>query len=47
VRVFAGCLREEEPGDALDEVYPLVKAGLERFQLQLKRMQRRMRPGAN
>ena len=47
VHIFAGCLREEELRDAFDEVYPLVKASLERFQIQENRMERRMRPGVN
>ena len=47
VDIFAGCLREEELRDAFDEVYPLVKASLERFQIQENRMERRMRPGVN
>jgi hypothetical protein len=47
VHVFAGCLREEEIRDALTEVYALVKASLERFQMQENRMERRMRPGVN
>jgi hypothetical protein len=47
VEVFAGCLREEEQRDAFAEVYTRVKAGLESFQIQDNRRQRRLRPGVN
>ena len=47
VEVFAGCLREDERRDAFAEVYARVKAGLEWFQIQENRMQRRLRPGVN
>jgi hypothetical protein len=46
VEVFAGCLREEELHDAFTEVYMRVKASLQRFQIQEKRLKRRMRPGS-
>jgi len=47
VEIFAGCLREEELRDAFAEVYARVKAGLECYQIQENRRQRRMRPGVN
>ena len=47
VEVFAGCLREEERRDAFAEVYARVKAGLEWFEVEGNRMQRRLRPGDN
>jgi hypothetical protein len=47
VHVFAGCLREEELHDAYTEVYAVVKASLERFQIQENRLEQRMRPGVN
>ncbi|HYV37934.1 MAG TPA: hypothetical protein VE988_19775 [Gemmataceae bacterium] len=47
VDVFAGCLREDELPDAFAEVYTLVKASLERYQILDNRMERRMRPGVN
>lgn len=47
LRLFAGCIREEEQRDAFAEIYARVKAGLEEFQLRDDRMQRRMKPGLN
>jgi hypothetical protein len=47
VEIFARCLREENLRDAFEEVYERVKAGLECFQIQENRRQRRLRPGAN
>jgi hypothetical protein len=47
VEIFAGCLREEEQRDAYVEVLVAVKAGLECFQIQENRRQRRMQPGVN
>jgi hypothetical protein len=47
VRIFAGCLREEEQGEAFIEVYTRLKAGLEDFQERANRMQDSVRPGLN
>ncbi len=45
--VFAPCLREEEQRDAFAEIYVRVKAGLECFEIQAERMQRRLKPSSN
>jgi hypothetical protein len=47
LEVVAGCLREEEQRDAFDEIYERVKAGIECFDIQNDRMERRLKPGRN
>jgi hypothetical protein len=47
LEVFAGCIREEEQRDAFDEIYQCVKAGIECFDVENNRLERRMSPGRN
>ena len=47
LEVFAGCLREEEQRDAFAEIYDRVKAGIECFEIQSNRLERRLHPGRN
>jgi hypothetical protein len=47
LEVFAGCLREEEQRDAFAEIYERVKAGIECYEVQNRRMERRLEPGRN
>jgi hypothetical protein len=47
LEVFEPLLREEEQQEAFAEVYQRVKAGLECFEIEADRMQRRMVPGKN
>jgi hypothetical protein len=45
--IVSPCLREEEKPDAFAEFYQAVKAGLEVYEIQVRRMEQRLRPGAN
>jgi hypothetical protein len=45
--IFAGCLREEEQRDAFAEIFERVKAGIEAFELQNRRMISRLDPSRN
>ncbi len=47
LEVFAPCLREEEQREAFAEIYARVQAGLECFEIQAERMQRRLKPSSN
>jgi hypothetical protein len=46
VAIVAPCLREEEQGDALVEIYAVVKMGLERFEGEAASIDR-LGPGRN
>lgn len=41
------CLREEEKRDAFAELYRRVRAGLEAYELMMRRQERRLSPGRN
>jgi hypothetical protein len=45
--ITSPCLREEEQRDAFREFYCVCKAGLEAYEVQTSRMQRRLQPGNN
>ena len=46
VAIVAPCLREEEQGDALLEIYAVVKCGLDRFEAD-RNVRERLAPGRN
>jgi hypothetical protein len=45
--IVSPCLREEEKADAFAEFYRAVRAGLEAYEIQARRMEQRLRPGRN
>jgi hypothetical protein len=47
LEVVAPCLREEEQREAFAQFYVLVKAGLECFEIQAERADRRLKPSSN
>jgi hypothetical protein len=44
VERVGGCLREEECKDAFEEFYRVCVAGLEAYEIQLNRIERRLKP---
>ena len=41
------CLREEEHRDAFEEFYTICKNGLESYEVQADRMEKRLKPSRN
>jgi hypothetical protein len=47
LEITAPCLMEAEKREAFREFYEICRAGLEAYDAQVDRMQRRMQPGKN
>jgi hypothetical protein len=47
LELIAGCISAEEQPDAFAAVYERVKAGIEAFEIQTNRVERRLKPGRN
>ena len=44
---FGACFRDEEKRDVFEVAYTTVKASIEAYEVQVNRMERRLRPGKN
>ncbi len=45
--IIAPCIRPEERRDALEEFYTVCRSGIEAYEMQIDRMQKRLNPMKN